>query len=144
MVIVGGKASTKSSIKLRTTHYQRLGIHRGATATEVKDAWRKLSRKMHPDASVTQQTKAEQEVQGALFAALSESYSVLKDPKSRSSYDKRLDATGDKCEKCGGRGFTYKTKGFTARETVPCQACGATGRILRGDLSPENTAGGAK
>lgn len=145
MVLVGAKLPTKSLVNFRVTHYQRLGIHRGATATEIKDAWRKLSRKMHPDANVTRQNKVEQEVQGALFAALSESYGVLKDPKSRSAYDKRLDATGDKCEKCGGRGFTSKTKGFTARETVPCQTCGATGRVLRGDgLAPENATGGAK
>lgn len=135
----------KDLVGFRITHYQRLEVHRGATAAEIKEAWRKLSRKVHPDANVIQQNKAEQEEQGALFAALSESYSVLKDPKRRNAYDKQLDATGDKCEKCGGRGFTSKTKGFTARETIPCQVCGATGRILRGDgLAPENGMRGGK
>ena len=143
MALVGGKKPGK--IDLRISHYQRLGIHRGATATEIKEAWRKLSRRMHPDANVTRQTEIEQQLQGALFAGLSESYNVLKDPKSRSAYDKRLDATGDECGKCGGRGFTSKSKGFTAREVTPCNECHATGRLLRsGCLAPESKTGGAK
>jgi DnaJ-class molecular chaperone len=92
---------------------------------------------MHPDANVTQQTEIEQQIQGTLFAALSESYSILKDSKRRAAYDMQLDLTGDECVKCHGRGFTAKTKGFTARETIPCAECRATGRLLRSGCFPE-------
>lgn len=114
------------------SHYQRLGIHRAATTEEVKEAWQKLSRELHPDVFAATQTPEEQEVQSALFADLTEAYSILRDRKSRAAYDRQLSVLGDRCGKCGGHGFTSKTKGFTKRETIPCQQCAATGRVLRG------------
>lgn len=114
------------------SYYQSLGIHRAVSNEEVKAAWQKLSRELHPDVHAAEQTSEEQEMQSKLFAELTEAYSVLRDPKSRVAYDRRLAVLGDKCDKCGGHGFTTKTKGFTKREAIPCQVCAATGRILRG------------
>lgn len=115
----------------RSSFYQRLGVHRSSNATEIKEAWRKLSRKTHPDANVTEQTELEQSVQTALFAALSEAYAVLKVPASRKAYDRLLDLTGDECGTCKGKGYNAKNKSFTVRISTPCEECLRTGRILR-------------
>lgn len=123
--------------KERVSFYARLGLHLNSSPEEVKDAWKRLSRLMHPDACTIGKPETVQQAQSALFAELSEAYTALKDKKLRSIYDKTLEATGDVCGKCGGHGFTAKMKGFAAKSIVPCAECQGTGRILRSTISPE-------
>ena len=61
-------------------YYQVLGIPRGASEDDVKQAYRKLARKYHPD--VSKESDAEQR-----FKDLNEAHDVLKDPKKRALYD---------------------------------------------------------
>ena len=61
-------------------YYETMGVKRDATQDEIKRAYRKLSRKYHPD--VSQEDKAE-----AKFKAVGEAYAVLKDPEKRAAYD---------------------------------------------------------
>ena len=61
-------------------YYETLGIQRSATQDEVKQAYRKLARKYHPD--VSKEPKAEER-----FKELGEAYAVLKDPEKRVAYD---------------------------------------------------------
>ncbi len=62
-------------------YYKTLGIARGASAGEVKSAFRKLARKYHPD------TNKGNPAAEKTFKELSEAYDVLSDPKKRAEYD---------------------------------------------------------
>ncbi len=61
-------------------YYETLGVARGASAEDIKLAYRKLARKYHPD--VSREKNAEDR-----FKEVQEAYEVLKDPEKRSSYD---------------------------------------------------------
>lgn len=61
-------------------YYQVLGVPRTASEDDVKQAYRKLARKYHPD--VSKEKDAEQR-----FKDLNEAHDVLKDPKKRALYD---------------------------------------------------------
>ena len=63
-------------------YYDVLGVPRGASDKDVRQAYRKLAREHHPD--VNQGNKASE----AKFKQINEAYSVLSDPKKRSKYDK--------------------------------------------------------
>jgi curved DNA-binding protein len=62
-------------------YYAILGVARGASAAEIKKAFRKLARKHHPDVN-TGDAAAEQR-----FKELNEANEVLGDPGRRKSYD---------------------------------------------------------
>ena len=61
-------------------YYKVLGVDPGATADEVKKAFRKLARQYHPD--VSKEPDAEQRM-----AQLNEAHTVLSDPEKRTAYD---------------------------------------------------------
>lgn len=61
-------------------YYTVMGLARDASAEDIKRAYRKLSRKYHPD--VSKEKNAE-----ARFKELGEAYEVLKDPEKRAAYD---------------------------------------------------------
>src|SRR4051812_31289741 len=62
-------------------YYEILGIHKAASADEIKKAYRKLARKHHPDTN-RNDSSAE-----AKFKEVQEAYDVLSDPKKRPNYD---------------------------------------------------------
>jgi len=63
-------------------YYATLGVERGASAEEMKKAYRKLAMQYHPDRNPGD-AKAE-----AKFKELNEAYDVLKDDQKRSAYDR--------------------------------------------------------
>ena len=66
---------------MATDYYELLGVDRGASADDLKRAYRKLARQYHPDANPNDQ-EAE-----AKFKEISEAYAVLSDESARARYD---------------------------------------------------------
>jgi len=67
-------------------YYAVLGVGRGATEKEIKQAFRRLARRYHPDVNPG---KKEAE---AKFKEVNEAYEVLSDPDKRHKYDQFGDA----------------------------------------------------
>lgn len=63
-------------------YYEVLGVERGASETEVKRAFRRLARELHPDVNA-HDPEAEEK-----FKAAAEAYEVLSDPEQRGVYDR--------------------------------------------------------
>ena len=74
--------------------YQLLGVSRGASQDELKRAYRKLARELHPDANPNN-AEAEEK-----FKLVSRAYEVLSDGETRARYDQ----FGEAGISGGGRG----------------------------------------
>src|SRR6478736_7872870 len=62
-------------------YYQTLGVAKNASEKEIKQAYRKLARKHHPDVNPGDKSAESK------FKALNEAYEVLGDPVKRKKYD---------------------------------------------------------
>lgn len=65
------------------THYQVLGVEPGATTEQIRGAYRRLAKQLHPDTDPTAGSEAR-------FATIARAYEVLSDRRSRSDYDAQL------------------------------------------------------
>jgi curved DNA-binding protein len=61
-------------------YYKVMGVARDATETQIKQAYRKLARKYHPDVSKEKDAEAR-------FKEVGEAYEVLKSAEKRAAYD---------------------------------------------------------
>lgn len=62
-------------------YYKVLGVERNATLADIKQAYRKLAHKYHPDVSTNPEGEEK-------FKEVAEAYATLKDPEKRAEYDK--------------------------------------------------------
>lgn len=67
-------------------YYQILKVSPKATNAEIKSAYRRLARKIHPDVNTTH---APESASGE-FAKIAKAYEILSNPKERALYDRQL------------------------------------------------------
>ncbi|VDO50064.1 unnamed protein product [Onchocerca flexuosa] len=88
-------------------YYEILGLEKNATEQQIKNSYRKLALKFHPDRNPGDQKAAEQ------FKKLSIAYAVLSDPNKRRQYDLSgpsgalVDFEGIDISEMGGLGMIY-------------------------------------
>jgi DnaJ-class molecular chaperone len=77
--------------------YQRLGLKRGASETEIKKAYRSLAKQLHPDRNKDNPKAAER------FADVTRAYDLLSDKDKRAQYDRgEIDEEGNPKMPFGG------------------------------------------
>lgn len=67
------------------TYYERLGVSRSADADALRQAFRQLSKEVHPDT-----TRLPEQVAANQFRLLRDAYEQLADPRRRRLYDEAL------------------------------------------------------
>src|ERR1700758_5772436 len=78
-------------------YYATLGVQKAATEKEIKQAFRKLARKLHPDVNPGDKSAESK------FKEINEAYEVLGDPAKRRKYDE-LGANWRMYEQAGAQG----------------------------------------
>jgi curved DNA-binding protein CbpA len=68
-----------------TDHYLTLDIKYNASNEEIKQAFRRMAKKFHPDKNPGDEKKAEKQ-----FKKIMDAYKILSNPKSKENYDKKL------------------------------------------------------
>ena len=123
-------------------YYGLLGVSRNASDADIKRAYRKLARELHPDVNPD-------EVAQAKFKEISVAYEVLSDPEKRRIVDLGGDplenaaAAGDGFGGFGGLGDVFEAffgggrrphaarSGGSGRAPIRCCGCGWTSRTAR-------------
>lgn len=114
--------------------YQALGVDRGASAAQIRDAYRSLAKRHHPD--VAQPSDAHKRNEQA-FAAIARAYEVLSDPAQRATYDEQLDANERLSASSAGRAHY-------SWQNIAAPGGGTTGRPGRPAKKPTGDEKGSK
>src|SRR3990170_279484 len=100
-----------NTVAMARDYYEVLGLPRSASEKELKQAYRRLARKYHPDVNPGD-AQAE-----ARFKEINSAYEVLSDPDKRKKYDRygerweQADAF-EQARRAGGAGGTWFTQTF--------------------------------
>ncbi|WP_243063256.1 molecular chaperone DnaJ [Humibacter sp. RRB41] len=83
-------------------HYEVLGVARDATSDEIKKAYRRLARELHPDVNPSPEASER-------FKLVTHAYDVLSDPQQRQQYDLGPQPGFDGGAGFGGFGDIFET-----------------------------------
>lgn len=78
--------------KRKVTHYQILGVQPYVTSQEIKKAYRKLVKSLHPDVDFSEQSSHQRSAATQRMIELNEAYETLKDKEKRAAYDTEIGA----------------------------------------------------
>jgi molecular chaperone DnaJ len=88
-------------VSVATDYYAALGVSRDADADEIKKAYRRLARELHPDVNPDPVTQER-------FKEITQAYEVLSDPQKRQMYDLGADPFAPSgAGGFGGAGFPF-------------------------------------
>lgn len=112
------------------TPYAILGVWKDCGPDVLTEAWRSLSRSMHPDRFVKAGPGAVERAT-TRFAALSEAHALLSQPHLAQAYNIELMTRSAVCDRCNGTGCLTRSVSFLASTTKPCARCLGCGRLPR-------------
>ncbi|MGI8913210.1 MAG: DnaJ C-terminal domain-containing protein [Chloroflexota bacterium] len=116
-------------------YYKVLGVTKKATEKEIRDAYRRLARKSHPDVNPNDKRAEER------FKEIGEAYAVLSDTEKRRKYD-QVGPSWDPFTRSGSGAGRPTQSPFTGTRTTAGPA--GNGRVDLGDLGDlGGSAGGA-
>ena len=104
---------------LEKDYYKILGVPKTAAADEIKQSYRKLARKYHPDANKGDRDAEER------FKEISEAYNTLSDEKKRKEYDDARSMFGGGFRAPGAGGARRR------RERPGCRGAAGPARRVR-------------
>ena len=112
-----------------TTHYHTLGIPANAPTERVKQAYRALVKKLHPDLFPSE-SDAQAEAQRRI-RDINVAYAVLSDPERRESYDAKLNIrTNNKHEISNNKNVMEQVPGRCSRCGKPTLSWHTVGLVV--------------
>src|ERR1700733_6106728 len=98
--VAGAGTGDKTGVRTMRDPYEVLGVGKNADAAAIKSAYRRLAKKLHPDANKSDPKTAQR------FAELNSAYEILGEEKKRRAFDAgEIDAEGKPRFHGFGQGF---------------------------------------
>ncbi len=111
---------------MATDYYELLGVTKGAAATDIKKAYRKLAVKYHPDKNPGNKEAEDK------FKEIAHAYEVLSDPQKRAQYDQFGPEAFSRASGPAGNGGGFG--GFNDPFDIFSQVFGGSGGSIFEDL----------
>ncbi|MBR5622197.1 MAG: J domain-containing protein [Opitutales bacterium] len=106
--------SHRSSRQCAPNYYQILGVSRSATSSEIKDAFRLLAKKFHPDFNPQNRSFAE-----AKMKEINIAYETLKDSEKRREYDRNYPEKREATHSQNTRQWDWYSNNYSRGEATP-------------------------